>query len=578
MGDFVGLYLSTIRNLPSAISQFIIVPVSVNLRRIRELTSSATSANVNILYPVLALLVSVFAIAPLWYPGFFQSNTGYAAIYNLIDLDQHRGAVLTWVPTWGRAFDWLRMDGAFAYWLAEIFHLVGLSYLDAVKLVYALAFGVSAYAMFVAARRVLEDDAGALLAATLYVYFPYHIAMVYQRGALGEAMAYALFPLALYALYTIQNNARTIIFPAAAMLLLTLTQAGFAIVFGVFAWVWLFFVQRERASLTRALMAIVIGIALGFVLRVPSLWTQTQAILPNGFLPAFVYPFQLLTATWGSAQPRGVFTPERAGEEAAYQIGIAALGFTILALALLFRNGRAEARTYSSYRVVVVNALVALGLIVLMTPWVEPLWSAALSLLLPLPVQLLALVALAFAFIAGSLVVTDARFAETPLLAALVIVPVLAVYPYLAPQYLDLNPTKPALARFNDELALLDAKIVRPPGVWRHGATVQVDLTWQALKQPNRDYTVFLHIVDDNGQQWGATDEKLQGGGAGDPGAFSTLKMAPGQVVSDTHRVQIDLNGPPEGYHMQLGIYPSATGQPALTETGATEIRIEENR
>jgi hypothetical protein len=546
--------------------------VSVNLRRIRELTSSATSAKINILYPVLALLVSVFAIAPLWYPGFFQSNTGYAAIYNLIDFDQRLGAALTWAPTWGRAFDLLRMDGAFAYWLAEIFHLVGLSYLDAVKWVYALAFGVSAYAMFMAARRILDNDAGALLAATLYVYFPYHIAIVYQRGALGEAVAYALFPLALYALYTIQNNARTIIFPAAAMLLLTLTQAGLAILFGVFAWVWLFFVQRARANLLRALMAMVLGIALGFILRVPTILTQAQAILPNGFVPAFVYPFQLFTATWGSAQPRGVFTPERADEQAAYQIGIAALGFTILALALLFRNGRAEARTHSTYRVVVANALLAVVLIVLMTPWVEPLWSAALGLLLQLPAQLLALVALALAFVAGSLIVTDARFAEIPLLTALVMVPVLAVYPYLAPQFLDLNPTKPALARFNDELALLDAKIVRPPGVWRHGATVQVDLTWQALKQPNRDYTVFLHIVDESGQQWGAVDEKLQGG------TLSTLKLVPGQVITDTHHAQIDLNGPPTGYHMELGIYPSATGEPALTETGATEIRIEENK
>ncbi|RIK26818.1 MAG: hypothetical protein DCC52_09910 [Chloroflexi bacterium] len=146
----------------------IIPPVSVHLRR-----AAFSSANVNVLYPVLALLLSVFAIAPLWYPGFFQSHTGYAAVYNVIDLDRQLGSVLTWTPTWSRAFDLFRLDGPFAYWLAELFHLGGLSYLDAVKMAYAIGFALSACAMFALARRVLKNDAGALLAATLYLYFPY---------------------------------------------------------------------------------------------------------------------------------------------------------------------------------------------------------------------------------------------------------------------------------------------------------------------------------------------------------------------------------------------------------------------
>ncbi len=542
--------------------------MSVNLRR-----AAFSSANVNILYPVLALLLSIFAIAPLWYPGFFQSHTGYAAVYNVIDLDQQLGN-LTWAPTWGRAFDFLRADAPFAYWLAEMFHRFGVSYLDAVKFTYALAFVVSAYAMFVLAKRMLKNDAGALLAATLYLYFPYHIALVYQRGAFGEAVAYALFPLALYALHKIENDPRSLIFPAVAMLLLTLTQTGLAIVFGIFALAWLFFMRQksERGLILRALLAIGVGIALGLAIRAPSIFAQAQAIVPNGFVPAFIYPFQFFTATWGNAQPRGVFTPERASEEAAYQIGIAAMGLTILTLALLFRGGRENARANPAYRAAVVNVLFAAGLLVLMLPWLEPLWNFTLSFVLQYPFQLLSFVALSLAFVAGALILADERFAEIPLLAALVIVPVLAVYPYLSPQFFELNPTKPALAIFNDEFALLDAKIVRPPGVWRHGATVELDLTWQALKQPNRDYTVFLHVVDANGQQWGATDEKPQGG------ELSTLKLQPGQVISDTHSVQINLDGPPEGYHLRLGIYPTATGQPAPTETGATEIRIEENQ
>ncbi len=542
--------------------------MSVHLRR-----AAFSSANVNVLYPILALLLSVFAIAPLWYPGFFQSHTGYAAVYNVIDLDRQLGGILTWAPTWGRAFDLFRLDGPFAYWLAELFHLGGLSYLDAVKMAYAIAFALSACAMFALARRVLKNDAGALLAATLYLYFPYHLAIVYQRGAFGEALAYALFPLALYALVKMENTARALIFPALTLMALTLTHTGLTIVFGAFALAWLFFIfpKAERGKILRALLAIGLGLAVGLALRAPALLTQTQIILPNGFAPAFVYPFQLLSATWGSAQPRGVFAPERADQEAAYQIGIAALGLTIVALALLFRKGRAAARANSAYRVTVVNVLCALILAGLMLPWLEPLWNFTLAFVLQYPFQLLSFVGLTLALVAGALLAIDERFAEIPLLAALVIVPLLAAYPYLAPQFFDLNPNGPALAIFNDELALLDAKIARPPGVWRHGATVELDLTWQALKQPNRDYTVLMRVVDENGTQWGATEEKPQGG------ALSTLKLQSGAVISDTHSVQINLDGPPEGYHLLLGLYPTATGQPAPTETGATEIRIDQN-
>lgn len=546
--------------------------MSVNLRRSWRASKLAASVNVNILYPILALLLSVFAIAPLWYPGFFQSHTGYAAIYNVIDLERHLGSALTWAPTWGRAFDALRMDGPFAYWLAEISRRFGLTYLDAVKTVYALAFVVSAYAMFMLAKRVLKNDAGALLAATLYLYFPYHIAIVYQRGAFGEAVAYALFPLTLSALERLENNWRALIAPTLAMLTLTLTHTGLAIAFGVFAMVWVACLTRARGKVLRALLALALGLALGLAVRAPTLLASASIFSPNGFTPAFVYPFQFLAATWGSAQPRGVFTPERAGETAAYQIGIAALGLTILTCALLFRDGRANARANAAYRVIVVNILLAGALLALMLPWVEPLWNFTLSFVLQYPFQLLNFVALTLALVAGALIWADERFAEIPLLAALVIASVLAVYPYLTPQFLDLNPTQPARAIFNNELALLDATITRPPGVWRHGATVELALTWQALRQPNRDYTVFLRAVDENGKVWGATDEKPQGG------ALSTWQLAPGQVFSDTRAVQINLDGPPEGYHLQLGVYPTATGQPAPTETGATEIRIEENR
>ncbi len=554
---------------------------------------SGASANVHVLYPVLALVLSVFAIAPLAFPGFFQSYTGYSAIYNLIELNRHLANVWAWSPTWGRAYDFLRMDGPLGYWLAELLHLAGVSFLDAVKLAYALAFLVGSYGMFRLAQRVLASAAAGLLAAALYTYFPAHLAAVYVRGAFGEAVAWSLFPLALWAVVTLEaSDTRTrngLIGCAAAFAALTLAQPGMAILFGIFARIWLLVLgprPRGRGVFrSPAANALVLGLVSGIVIQLPALLPQRALSAANGFVPAFVHPFQLLTASWGTALP-GTNVPllsstsklgnlaaaGSAAGEAPYQIGFAALGLTIAAAALMLSNKSGGSSLAAAQRVLWFGILSSAVVAVLMLPLLAPLWAwSGLDLFVQYPFQLLAFIGIGLCLAAASVVVADVRLQAVPLLAALVIVPPLAVYPYLAPEFFNLNPTQPALARLNnDEIALLDAKIVRPPGVWRHGATVELDLTWQALRQPNRDYTVFLHILDAQGNEWGATDEKPQGG------TLSTLNWQPGRVISDTHRVQISLDGPPEGYYMELGIYAAATGERAVTETGATEIRIEE--
>jgi hypothetical protein len=542
--------------------------VSVQPRRI-----VIPSANVSLLYPALALFLSIFAVAPLSFPGFFQSYTGYSAVYNLFELHGRLASFYTWTPTWGTPYDLFRMDGPLGYWLAEFFHIIGFSPLDAIKLVYTLAFLLSAFGMFKLAQHVLKNDAAALLAAVVYVYFPAHIATVYIRGNFGEALAWGLFPFTLWSAIALEQishrDRRQFLWCILAFGALMLSQAGFAVLFSIFALVWLVFLPPNPLSSRRfpahAAVAMLGGLLLGFLFLLPALIAQNAIFYADSFTPAFVYPFQFLTASWGTDLPTGDFM-----ENAPYQIGFAALGLTILAIALLLLRGMQD---HPVRRLVWFAVITSALLLVLMMPIAAPLWNLGLGLLVQYPFQLLALVGFLLSFAAASVLVTDTQFQQIPLLAAFVIVPILAVYPYLSPEFIEFSPTKPALARFNNgELALLDAKILRPPGTWRHGATVELQLTWQAIQQPNRDYTVFMHILDENGEQWGATDEKPQGD------ELSTLKWVPGRIYQDTHSVQIDLNGPDEGYYMDLGIYQSTTGERAFTEVGTDSVRIDENR
>jgi hypothetical protein len=149
------------------------------------------------------------------------------------------------------------------------------------------------------------------------------------------------------------------------------------------------------------------------------------------------------------------------------------------------------------------------------------------------------------------------------MLAFFVALPVVASYSFLAPRFIDVNPWRPPIATFNNnEVALWDYRIVGP---LRHGATLRVQFTWQVLRPVDYDYTIFLHAVHADRGTFGEDDSKP---------AESTLEWTPGQVITSTHTIQIDVDGPTEGYHLEFGMYNAATGQRALTATGADHINL----
>jgi hypothetical protein len=206
-----------------------------------------------------------------------------------------------------------------------------------------------------------------------------------------------------------------------------------------------------------------------------------------------------------------------------------------------------------------------LVLTLLVLPPASVVWEyAGLSALAARPYELLGLVGLLLGVSTGAVVVFEPRLKTAPLMAALAILPILATYAYLAPRYFDFVPTRPIAAQF-DDVALLDYKISGP---LRHGATVRVNMQWQALKRVAHDYTVFLQVRDATGKVFGQQDIQPQ------EGAYRTIKWQVGEVISDTHAVQIDVTGPREGYSLYAGLYTAADGVRAQMRDGATEVQL----
>jgi len=148
-----------------------------------------------------ALLLAVPATIPLFQSGYLDSHDGLFHLYRLQALDEAiRAGVLypRWFPqfAFGYGQPVLNYYSPLTYYVAQLLHMLGPGYILSIKLTFAVGFLLGAAFMYLYARQVVGRFP-ALIAAAVYIYFPYHLADTYLRGALAEAFAFVFLPLCL---------------------------------------------------------------------------------------------------------------------------------------------------------------------------------------------------------------------------------------------------------------------------------------------------------------------------------------------------------------------------------------------
>lgn len=87
------------------------------------------------------------------------------------------------------------------------------------------------------------------------------------------------------------------------------------------------------------------------------------------------------------------------------------------------------------------------------------------------------------------------------------------------------------------------------------GDTVRVVLYWRADQQMEEDYTVFVHLVDDEGAIWGQQDSEPEGG------FYHTSFWDVGEMLTDEYLFTIDEETPSGEYQIEVGMYLLDTGE-----------------
>jgi len=138
---------------------------------------------------VIVLLAGLAAI-PLRLPGIANSDDILPTIYRVFSLN----------ASWQAGVFYPRLSSELAYaygvplfqfypplasYVAELFHVIGLGFINAIKVTYFLGLLCAGLGMYACVVRLYGSRAGALLAAVAYMYAPYHLVDIYARGAMA---------------------------------------------------------------------------------------------------------------------------------------------------------------------------------------------------------------------------------------------------------------------------------------------------------------------------------------------------------------------------------------------------------
>ncbi len=488
---------------------------------------------------VLIVALSVFAWAPLVGPPYFLN--AHDAPHSLFYFNQFDQAIRDGVlyPRWGVDFalgygyPLFNIYSTLAFYVAEVFHLLGAGLTGAVKLTYILAFILSGLTMYAFAKRVFGAEAG-ILAGIVYMYVPYHLLDIYVRCAFVEFFALVFLPLILLLFHDLaeKRHPRQLVLAGLAYSGLFLTHAATALIFTLLLVPYVAFLilckfaahssivalRSEQASLKTgwvellrlvglSLGAAVLALALSSIFLLPMLtekgyiveaqWTQGSF----GYAKHFVYPSQLFSPFWGYG-----YAGESLQDEMSLQLGVVVTILTLVGVVYSLWKGVRSRRHVAFF----LGAL--LVIILSMMPTALPLWEALpLAAFVQFPWRLLGLASLVMSLLGGSAInafsgesaLEDVRW--RPVLGVLLLVVVLASYKYTLPEYTAPSP------RSEQPVAIIDFESFYPPD--------RVGMTAWVTEQPQRtplveQYLAGEPLIKARALAEGATVEMLAHGAA----------------------------------------------------------------
>jgi hypothetical protein len=403
---------------------------------------------------------------------------------SLDNLFRHGVLFSRWAPdlVYGLGLPLFNFYAPLSYYLAEVFHLLGLSLVNALKAAFCLAILGSGATMYLYVRDVFGKTS-AIVAAVAYMYAPYQLYNSFFRGILPEVLVLALFPLVMWSfrrLVTLEDR-RYIVIGALGLAALPLTHTTSTLVLlpllAAYVIALLLFKRGRRLTggtllassewrianggaqvriwdlrvgICGVASALVLGLALSAFFTLPAILERQWIQIERGLIPPnldYHHHFLSLAEILSPPQPTDT---GRMNPAVPRSLGLVQTIPAIAVIPGLRKKGESQ-RIHILFFALALTASVAM-----MLPQSVTLWDRLPPLAyLQFPFRWLGPASFAVAVLAGASVdalshsdsLTSPRFLVSSVLLTLL---VLAALPMLYPGYQHSLPANPSLAEMMD--------------------------------------------------------------------------------------------------------------------------------
>ncbi len=136
---------------------------------------------------------------------------------------------------------------------------------------------------------------------------------------------------------------------------------------------------------------------------------------------------------------------------------------------------------------------------------------------------------------------------------------------FVADTEFPLGTLKGRSVQFGPSIRLLGYQVASGLSAERE---LEVTLVWEALGPVERNYTAFVHLLDEHGQRWGQADHWPG------QGSYPTSHWYPGDVIVDRYQVKVHPCLPPGRHWLEVGWYDLATGERLRMSGGGLAVRL----
>lgn len=283
----------------------------------------------------LTLLIGISLLPLLYYfvPGLPITHDGpdhVARIANFFQSLSEGNPVPRWAANlnWGYGHPILMFLYPLPSYVASLFHVIGLSFVDSTKLLFIVSFIASILVMYLWTKTAFNKRVG-FIASLLYGFAPYRFVDMSVRGAIGEHVAFIFPPLICYFLLKLANarnqsveGMKNIAFAALTVGALILSHNAVSIMFMpiillYIIYLFFFVTKKDYLFLLTGVIAIILGFGLSSFFWIPAQfegkYTLRDIVTAGGVSDRFVPWLSFMYSPWSY----------RTGNELSKSLGLA---------------------------------------------------------------------------------------------------------------------------------------------------------------------------------------------------------------------------------------------------------------